>query len=163
MAAEGIGALGISLSAFLFQGLNFLVLLVVLRIFAYPAIVRALEGRKQKIDEQLRNAAELERKLAEANIQASTIIDISHAQAQRMLKDATIRSEKILADTFEKSQQEAEQLIRASHVRIAADAEVARRTLRAEAATLVIAATEKILNEKITNTKDMRIIERALI
>ena len=163
MATEGIGALGISLNAFLFQGLNFLVLLGVLRIFAYPAIIRALEDRKQKIDEQLKNATERERTLADANLPASTIIDVSHAQAQRVLQDATTRSEKILADTFTKSQEETEQLVRASHARIAADVETARRKLREEAAMFVVAATEKILSEKITDKKDMRIIERALV
>jgi F-type H+-transporting ATPase subunit b len=162
MAATGIGALGLDWKAFLFQALNFLALLALLRVFAYPAMIRALEGRKRRIDEQLKNAAELERKLAEANLQASTILDISHAQAQRMLQDATRRSEQLLADTFEKSQQEAEQLVRAAHARIAADAEQVRQTLKSEAATLVVAATERVLGEKMTGEKDMHIIERAL-
>ncbi len=163
MAAEGIGALGINFQAFAFQALNFLVLLAVLRIFAYPAMIRALEGRKRKIDEQLKNAAELERKLAAATMQAEEIIDLSHARAQRTLQDATARSEKMLADTFEKAQKEADQLRIAAHERIAADAEEARKQLKVEAAALVVAATEKILGEKLTSEKDMKIIQRALV
>lgn len=163
MAAEGIGALGLDWKAFIFQALNFLVLLGVLRIFAYPAIIRALEGRKQKIDEQLKNAAELERKLAQAALQASSIVDASHAQAQRIIQDAQVRSETLLADTFKKSQQETQQLVHAAHARIAADTETARRQLHTEAVTLVVAATEKVLAEKISSKEDFEIIERALV
>lgn len=163
MAAEGIGALGLDWKVFVFQVINFLILLGLLRAFAYPAIVRALDARKRKIDEQLKNAAELERKLAAATQQAKDVVDLSHAQAGRVMRDANVRAEQFLADTFERAQQEAEQLTRAAHVQIASDVQAARVQLQQETARMVVAATEKVLGESMTASQDRSVIERSLL
>lgn len=163
MAAEGIGALGLDWKAFLFQAINFLILFALLRAFAYPGIVRALDARKRKIDEQLKNAAELERKLAAAREQAKDIIDRSHAQARLVMRDTNIRAEQVLTDTFKRAQQEAEQLTRAAYVQIASDVQAARAQLHHETARMVIAATEKVLGESMTDRKDRSLIERSLV
>lgn len=162
MAAQGIGALGIAWEQFAFQALNFLVLLGVLRVFAYPAIVRALEGRKRTIDEQLKNAMELERKLACAHQESAAIIDASHQKAQEVIADASARADMIVTDACTKAKQETHTMIQAAHTRIEQEVDQARQRLRAQTAMLVVSATEKILNEKITREKDFQIIERAL-
>lgn len=162
MAAEGIGALGIAWEQFAFQALNFLVLLGILRVFAYPAIVRALEGRKQKIDEQLKNAAELERRITLAHLESTSIIDASHQKAHAVIADASARADMIVTDAFAKAKQETHTMIQAAHRRIEQEVDQARQHLRAETAMLVVSATGKVLNEKMTHEKDLEIIERAL-
>lgn len=163
MPAEGIAALGVNFQGFVFQAINFLVLLVVLRIFAYPSIIRALEDRKQKIDEQLKNANELEQKLALAHQQASDIIDSSHQKAKGLIVDAHARADTILTDARAKTQQETADMVQVAQTRIQQEVEQAKQELRAETVALVVSATEKILAEKITSKEDFAIIERALV
>lgn len=163
MAAEGIAALGISWSAFLFQLINFLVLLVVLRIFAYPSIVRVLEARKRKIDEQLKNAAELERTLALAETKAEKIIDASHKKAQGIIEDASARARGVVEEAVQKAHLEAENIVRLTETRLDQQIKEARQILKKETAALVVAATEKVLQEKITSKKDHSFIDRALV
>jgi len=56
-------SLGIN-GTFLAQIIDFLLLFVFLRIFAWPPLVRAMEARRQRVTEQL-EAAERERQQAE--------------------------------------------------------------------------------------------------
>ncbi len=162
MADVGIAALGISWSAFLFQLINFLVLLTILRIFAYPMIIRVLEGRKQKIDEQLKNAAETERRLAQAHLEAQGIIDASQKKARTIIHDASKKATDVVQEAFARAEEEAHIMARAAEVRIEKEVKAARVALREEAATLVMAATEKLLNEKMDSEKDLRFIDRVL-
>lgn len=163
MEAAGIAALGISWTSFIFQLVNFVVLLVLLRIFAYPAIVRVLEARKQKIDEQLKNAAEMEKRLKMANKEAQEILDASRKQAHDILHDAGKKATTIMQEAFERAEEETKIMIVAAEVRLQKEVKEARRALREEAATLVVAATEKVLGEKMTSKEDLRFIERSLV
>jgi F-type H+-transporting ATPase subunit b len=163
MEATGIAALGISWTAFIFQLVNFLVLLVVLRIFAYPAIVRVLEARKQKIDEQLKNAAEIERRLHLANKESQDILDASRKQAHDIIHDAGKKATDIMQEAFLRAEEETKIMLIAAEVRLDKQTKEARRALREETATLVISATEKILGEKMKSKEDLTLIERALV
>ncbi len=163
MEPVGIAALGISWSSFLFQLINFLVLLTLLRIFAYPAIIRILEARKQKIDEQLKNAAETEKRLKLAHAEAQNILDASHKKAQDIIHDAGKRATSIVQEAFERAEQETQIMFVAAEARLQKDVKEARRALKEETATLVVSATEKILAEKMTSQDDLKLVKRALV
>jgi F-type H+-transporting ATPase subunit b len=161
--AVGIAALGISWSAFIFQLINFLVLLAILRIFAYPAIIRVLEARKQKIDEQLQNAAEIEKRLALAHTEAQDIVHASHEKARAIIHDASKRAESVVQEAFARAEEETKVMFRAAEALLEKDVKEARRILKTETALLVVTATEKILGEKMTSEEDRRFIDRALV
>lgn len=163
MADSGIAALGIDLKAFVFQLINFLILLLVLRRFAYPYIVRALEDRKRKIDEQLQNAAELERKLALAHKKSLQIIDESHKKAQDIMSDASTRANALIQEAVKRAEEETESIALAAQVKLEEDVRKARIALKKETASLVAAATEKVIGEKMTDDADLALIERALV
>lgn len=147
--AGGLSALGINGKAFLFQLITFVLLLLVLRKFAYPTLVKTLEERRVAVEQSLDQAkeaaealAKAEEKIAaqlkEARTQADSIIEASQKEANQLLEAAETkavkRAETIVADA--KSQMDVE--IRK-----------ARNELRDEAVQLVAAATEQIIRQKV--------------
>ena len=163
MEAVGIAALGISWSAFVFQLINFVVLLTMLRIFAYPAILRVLQERKRKIDEQIQNAAEVEKRLARAHNEAQEILEVSQKKAHGIIHDAKKRATSIVQEAFEQAEAEAQIMFVAAKDQLEKDVHEARQLLKEETAALVVAASEKMVGEKMTTPEDLRFIKRSLV
>src|SRR3989344_5353626 len=125
---ELFSQLGIDWRLFLSQAANFLILLAVLRFFAYKPLLKLLKDRRQKIEEGLRKSDEADRRLGEVN-----------QMAKDRLKDADREALGILRETEEKAKKLEEELLAQAKDK----AEEAKRTMRAEAAALVKAALVK--------------------
>lgn len=157
-----LGALGINGKLFITQLLAFLVLVAILRKFVYPFLVRAIDERRESIEEGLKQAKEAQEasEKAEANIQqllvdarkqADDIIARSHAEATTQVTEAE-----------EKARHRAEQIVKDAHTQLQADVAKARTALKKDTAELVALATERILHEKVDSAKDEQLINRAL-
>lgn len=109
--------LGINLGYFLVQTFNFLILLVVLRVWVYKPIVGLLERRRQNIAQGLEDA----RIAAEARANAEK-------EAEKIIADANRQAGQIVAEAKDR-------------------AEIAARDVRASAEAEAVKAREKALNE----------------
>lgn len=89
------------------QIVNFLILLFLLKKFLYGPILKVLETRKQKIEQSLKNAEEIERKLAETNEQIDKMMIKASDEVQKMMDQA----KKEIALMKEEGKQEAEQQV----------------------------------------------------
>lgn len=96
--------LGINWKLLLGQGLNFIVLLVILRMFVYKPLTRVLEERRKKIEFGLKVSEEAEKRMRtidelkdktikEAEGRALTIVAESEKRATALGKDLVIRAE----------------------------------------------------------------------
>jgi F-type H+-transporting ATPase subunit b len=105
-------ALGISLGFFLFQVFNFLVLLIILRAWAYGPIVRMLETRKQRIAQGLEDARVASEARANAETEARRIISEAQAEANKRVGESTERAEKAAADVRAQAETERQRILR---------------------------------------------------
>ncbi len=132
--------LGIDWHLLLSQAVNFLVLLVVLRVVAYRPILKLLRDRRAKIEEGLAKAKEADVRLHEIEEIGKEKIRAAEAQSLNILKktevDARVFEEKLLTEAKRK---EAEEMKNAEAVR-RAEEEASRRAMEKEAAALVRAA-----------------------
>ena len=140
----------------------FLVLLLILRKFAWPALLGAVEAREKALEEQLaeaeRNRAEAARLLA----QHEKLIAEGRATAHALLTDARTAAEKERALAMEKTRQEQEELLERARRDIAAERDRAVADLRREAVDLSLAAASKLLGERLNSDSDRRIVQEYL-
>ncbi len=144
------------------QLVNFIIVLLVLYKFAYHPILKKLNERTGKIEKGLKDAKEAQDKLihmeekeretlAEARKEARQIIDqaqeIARKNKEEITAEARTQSEKVIAEAQKKIEEERVKLM----------AEV-----KAEMADLVVAATGKLIAEKIDAAKDKELIEKAI-
>ncbi len=127
------------------QVLNFLILVVILRLVAYKPVLKMLKAREEKIAKSI-DAAEADeqkakqlledykKQLADARIQAQEIVDKANKRAQEE-HDATIAETK----------REIEQLRKAAKEDIAREREIAVQQLRGEMVSLSMQAASKIV------------------
>lgn len=84
--------LGIDWKLLLSQAVNFGLLIVALRLFAYKPLLAMLHERRKKIEGGLVKAEEADRRLSDANVLASTRVKAAEEEAMLMLKDTEHRA-----------------------------------------------------------------------
>ncbi len=142
------GAFGIDWKLLIAQAINFGVLLAALTYLLYKPVLKTLDERKEKVAQGVRDAAEAEQKLAEAD---------THVQTR--LRNAEGEAEGIVASARETAQGEKARILKEAEARaadVAADAEAraqeasakALRESEQEIARLAVLAAEKVLREK---------------
>lgn len=129
----------------------FVVIALAVYKLAWPTFLNVLDERRQKIDEGLRAAAiardevEAERaKLAEERNEA-------HREAAAIREQAQANASEIVADAQKAAQAEAKRISEATARQIAADTEVARRTLQSDVGTLASDLASRIVGAQMVD------------
>jgi F-type H+-transporting ATPase subunit b len=156
--------LGINGELLLSQAVNFVLLLIVLRIFVYKPLLKLLHDRRAKIEEGLTKADEAERRLHEVDEINKGRIKQSEMEALAILKkteaDAKTLQERLLAEAHRR---EAEAAAGAA-VRFRAQEEESRRVVEKEAAAFVrraIVRTVELAPEQIDDALIARAVGEA--
>jgi F-type H+-transporting ATPase subunit b len=142
--------------------ITFLVMLAILARYVYPEIVKLAEARQRQIAEQLKEAEqarlEAERRLKEAEAN----LNDARKTAQSVIEAATKSGEQLRQELKQKAEEESRRTIEAAKKEIEAERERAVLSVRSEVATLVVAATEKVIGETLNDEKHRRLIDRAI-
>ena len=151
-------ALGINLGYLLVQILNFLIMLVVLRKWVYPPLVKMLESRRQKIAQSMRDARVVAEARANAEKEAARVLAEGQQQAAQRLKDTTDRADAILQEMRAAVQRELEDVRKAATAEAEAERNRILAELRGEIAGLAIAAAQKLIGEVLDEERQRELI-----
>ena len=142
--------------------ITFLVMMAVLARWVYPRIVELAEARQRLIAEQLTEAeksrADAEARLKEAEAQLTE----ARKTAQSVIEGATKSGEQLRQELKQKADEEAKRITEAARKEIEAERERAIQAVRNEVASLVVAATEKVIGETLDEGKHKQLIDRAI-
>ena len=145
--SSALGALGLNVQSFFFQLITFLLLLLILRKYAYPPIDQAKEAA-----EKLQTAEkQIEKMLVEARDEAQELVAAGHREAAKMVEEAEAQAAK-----------RAEHIVTEAHASMEHELSKARIALKHETAQLVAEATSLILKEKVDAKKNGELINKAL-
>jgi F-type H+-transporting ATPase subunit b len=148
----------LSVNEIVAQIISFLVLVFILRVFAWKRILSLLDQRKEKIAsefQQLENA-----KLEIENIKASYEEKIGAIEESARLKiqEAVDESRHVAQEIKEKAQADAKVIMEKAHDNIKIGLSQAKEELKEKIVELTINAAEHILKEKLTPEKDKKLI-----
>jgi F-type H+-transporting ATPase subunit b len=140
----------------------FLLLLLVLKRFAWPALLGAVEAREKALEDMLaeaeRNRAEAAKLLAEHE----RLIAEAKQSAHGLLVEARTVAEKERALAMEKTRQEQEELLERARRDIAAERDRAVEEIRREAVDLSLAAASKLIGQRLDSDTDRKIVQEYL-
>jgi F-type H+-transporting ATPase subunit b len=140
----------------------FLLLLLILKRFAYPALLGAVEARERALQEQL-DAAERNRTESEALLaEHKKLLAEARASAHALLMEARTTAEKERTLALEKTLEEQQQLMERARRDIEAERDRAIAELRAEAVELSLAAASKLIGERLTSDSDRKLVQEYL-
>lgn len=149
-----------SVGLFFWQTVLFVVLIIVLRAFAWKPILEAVGEREQNIANALKEAEKAREELE--NLQSSNESLLKEARIERdnILKEAKEIKEKTINDSKEKAKEEAEKIITAAKETINTEKLAAMAELKNEVASMSIEIAEKILGEELSSdAKQKKLID----
>lgn len=140
----------------------FVVLMLVLKRFAFPAILKTTEDRERTIARQLGEAEK-------ANTEAKALLEENRkllaqarTQAQTLVAEAKSAAEKERTAAIEKTRHEQDELLARARREIAAERDKALVDLRREAVDLSLAAASKLIGQKLDSAADKAMVESYL-
>jgi F-type H+-transporting ATPase subunit b len=139
------------------QIISFLILLFLLRAFAWKPILKLLDQRRDNIASELKkiedDKREAEATKAEFESKLRAIEDVARAEIQEMLAGAEKEAQGIKDDAH----REAARIIQKAEVNARYESVKAKEEIKDEVAELVLEATGLLLEEKITEQQDKKL------
>jgi F-type H+-transporting ATPase subunit b len=134
-------------------------LFLVLRRFAWPQILGAVEAREAQLEKQLAEAAAANRDAQALLEENRKLLAQAKAQAQGFLAEAKSAAEKERTVALEKTRQEQEDLLARARREIAAERDKAVTELRREAVDLSLAAAARLIGQRLDSAADRSLVE----
>lgn len=139
-----------------------MLLLVLLRLFAYPPLLKALDDRRRFVAEQI-EAAEKARQEAEDLVERrQELFANARKEAQAILARAEATAESRMREILERARLNSDSLRANAAAEIKREMYEARSAVRAELAELVFLATQKVAGQIIDRDQHYRLLQDAV-
>lgn len=141
----------------------FLIVFLILWKWGFPVITKAVNSRKEYIDESLRKAHEANLKLANIQKESESILQNAREKQTLIIKEANATRDAIVEKAQVSAREEGAKIIADAKVEIQAEKQKAIRDIRSQVAELSIQIAEKIIQEKLSSDKEqMDLIDKLL-
>ena len=152
-----------SFGLFIWQVLIFVVLIFLLKKFAWKPILDAVNEREDGIKNALLSAENAKKEMQ--NLQASNERTLQEARLERdnLLKDAREIKDKMIADAKEEAQTQGLRMIEQAKIAIESEKNAAMAELKLHVSTLSVEIAEKLLKDELSNKdSQMKLVEKML-
>jgi F-type H+-transporting ATPase subunit b len=155
-------ALGVNVTLLVENAIAFLILLALLGKFVYPALMRAVDARREAIEAGLKEAKESQEAAEKAQVKVTETLEAARKDADEIVARSHQEASLLVAEAEEKAKTRAEQIVADARQQLDNDVRKARETLKRDTVELVAIATERVIGEKLDDKKDAALVKKAL-
>jgi F-type H+-transporting ATPase subunit b len=141
--------LGITLPLLVSQLVNFVILILILRVLLYEPILKMLAQRRERIAESMRDAERVAAAAQEAEADKAKVLDVARREAQEIRSQAARDAEKIAQEIRSRAEQEATEIRMKSQEDAQKQVQIAMSEANKQIAELAILATEQLLGREL--------------
>lgn len=141
----------------------FLLLLILLRVFAWKPILNAIKNREASIKSALDSAEKAKEDMKKLLAKNEEILQKARQERDILLKEARDIKEKLINEAKDKAQVEAAKLLELARLNIRNEKTAAIAEIKAQVANLSVEIAEKILREKLSQNKEQSELVNRLI
>ena len=148
---------------FFWMLVSFIIVLVILAKFGFPALVNMVNERKQYIDDSLKSAREANEKLSHIKEESESILVEARKEQARILKEAMDTRTQIVNEARDKAKAEGGRLLEEARKQIQKEKDDAIRDIRKQVAELSVEVAQKVLRKQLSSEVEQNgMIERLL-
>lgn len=147
-----------SVGLFFWQTILFVVLLFLLRKFAWKPILNAVNEREDSIKNALDSAEDAKREMAKLKSTNEDLLNEARGERDAMLKDARDMKDKIVAEAKVTANEQADRIVAEARESIQHEKMAAITELKNQVAVLSIEIAEKILKEELSSADKQKTI-----
>jgi F-type H+-transporting ATPase subunit b len=144
------------------QAVGFLLLLWVLRRFAWGPLLGALESRRARIEEELRRIEQGKAELTKLQADYGARLAKIEEEARTKIQEAIIEGKRIASEIQEQARAQGYAIVNKSKETVELELAKANVTLRDHVAAMTMEATEQILRRKLDEHTDRQLVEMVL-
>ena len=154
--------LGIHFPSLAIYLVNFLLVLLLLYLFAYKPILRLMDQRAERIRESLEAADTARQEAASSQEAIQEQITEARREGQRIMDQAREASERFRTEEMDKARQEAETFVERAKEDIARERDTALQEVRASFGDLAITAAERVIRSSLDRKAHEGLINQVL-
>ena len=152
-----------SVGLFFWQLILFLVLLFLLRKYAWKPILTSVINREESIKEGLESAEKAKEQMRQLKEDNKALLAEARLEREQIVKEAREAKDKMISEAKDKAKEEGAKMIEAAKAAIQAERNAAVNELKSQVAELSIEIAEKIIKSEISsNAKQQEIISAAM-
>ena len=144
------------------QLISFVLLLIVLRRFAWGPLLAVLDARRKHIEDSLRDVARAKEDVAKLQADYAQRLAKIEDEARLKIQQAILEGKRISLEVQEQARAQAQQAMTKSKETIELEVAKAKVQLRDHVAQLTIEAVEKILRQKVDAKADRQLVDSVL-
>lgn len=133
--------------------ITFLIVLVLLRKFAWKPILTMISEREDSITSSLDAAQRAKEELANLKATSEKIIQEAHSERESLLREARDIKDKIIADAKTSAQEEGRKIVAQAKESITNEKNAALRDLKEQVVSMAMDAAAKILKQELADPK----------
>jgi F-type H+-transporting ATPase subunit b len=150
--------LGINLGYLIVQAGALIILVILMRGYAYGPIIRVLEERQQRIAKGLEDARQAAIARENADEEAKKVMDAARSEAAQMRSEASVEAEKTAAGIIAKANEDAKKIVADAAEDATEERDRILADLRSQVAAISIAAANKLVGEALDEKRQHAII-----
>lgn len=152
-----------SVGLFFWQTILFILLLLLLRKFAWKPILNAVNDREDGIKNALAAAEEAKKEMQNVTADSERLLKEARGERETMLKEAREIKDKMIADSKEQAKVEGDKMLKQAQAAIESEKKAAVADIKNQVAELSIAIAEKVLKEQLSNKdQQLKLVENML-
>jgi F-type H+-transporting ATPase subunit b len=140
------------------QVIAFLILLVVLKKYAWKPILNAIKSREERIKGALSSAEEAKEEMQKLKADNDAIIKEAKDERNKLLQEAREIKTQMIEDAKAQAGDEAKKIIESAKLKIESEKEAAISEIKKLVATLSIDIAEKILKKELDDKKEQQVL-----
>tara|TARA_B100001057_G_scaffold480967_1_gene554440 strand:- start:308 stop:802 length:495 start_codon:yes stop_codon:yes gene_type:complete len=135
-------------------GISFLILLFILRKFAWKPILNSVNDREDNIKKALKEADKARQEMQNLNASNEQLLKDARSERDALMKEAREIKDKIIADAKEEAKEVTSKLIENAQASIEQEKQAALAELKKQVADLSIGIAETVIKKELTSKED---------
>lgn len=139
------------------QIVSFLILLTLLRVFAWKKLLKLLDDRRERIASEFKKIEDTQAAVDRMKSGYDKKLADIEAESRAKIQEAIAEGKKVSQEIRESARQEARAILDKAQENIENEVAKAKQELKQTVVELTLGTTEKLLKEKITGEKDKKL------
>jgi len=161
-AAESPGLMSPNTGLMAWTLIIFIALFLILRRYAFPAIISAVEAREKALEEAIEGAKRDREEAARLLAEHRAALEASRGEGQKLIADARAAGERVRAEMVETTQKEQAAMLARARAEIESEKAKAIADLRREAVDLAILGAGKVIDRNLDQASNRQLVESFL-
>ena len=159
---EILGKTGFDWQVALANLVNFVVIFLVLRKFAFKPLFKVVEERQNKIDQGLKDAEQAEQDLLAAEEIKKQKIQESRVSANEIVAEAQQKGNKIINTSQKEAEKEKKFILKSGQKELEDQKNKMEKVLEKQLSEMVLLGVEKVMKENLSAGDKQKMIEKSL-